>query len=165
MSEEAGEARPHERPVSTGAWVVFAFGAAGLLGAAATDMLAVIGRRAGVPFLGSVEVAQVCVMLAGGAAIVAATLGRDHASVRVFTERASPRARDMLRRIACLTAAAFLAVLTIGSAWILWELRDGAEQTELLGIPVILLRIFWLACAVACTVVLTAQAFRRSRPS
>jgi TRAP-type C4-dicarboxylate transport system permease small subunit len=128
-------------------------------------MLAVIGRRAGVPFLGSVEVAQVCVLLAGGTAIVAATLGRDHASVRVFTEKASPGARDIFRRIACLMAAAFLAVLTTGSAWILWDLRDGAEQTELLSIPVVVLRVFWLACAAACTAVLAAQAFRRSRLS
>ncbi len=165
MSGAGGDRGGGERPASVGAWVLFAFGAAGLLGAASTDLLAMIGRRVGAPFLGSVEVAQVCVLLAGGASLVAATLGRDHAAVRVFTEKASPRLRGILGRVACLTAAAFFAVLTIGSAWIMWDLRDGAEQTELLAIPVVVLRAFWLACAIGCTVVLLAQAFKRSEAS
>lgn len=146
-------------PKSVGGIIVFALGAIGLMGAMFTDVIAVIGRQLGVPFLGSVEIAQICVVLIGGASLVAATATREHANVRVFTERLPASVRGVLERAAQLASAAFFALLLAGSAWISWELRDGAERTELLAFPVVVLRVFWLVCAAICLGLFLRTAF------
>lgn len=148
-------------PKGVGGYILFAFGALGLLGAMFTDVIAVIGRQIGMPFLGSVEMAQICVVLVGATALVVATGAREHASVRVITERLGERTRGGLERVAHLTSAAFFALLLAGSVWIAWELRDGAERTELLLFPVMLLRIYWIACASICVVLFIGHALRR----
>lgn len=152
-------------PKGVGGYILFAFGALGLLGAMFTDVIAVIGRQIGVPFLGSVEMAQICVVLVGATALVIATGAREHANVRVITERLSEQTRGALERVAHLAAAAFFSLLLAGSAWIAWELRDGAERTELLVFPVMLLRLYWIGCAAICVALFIRHALRgRDKP-
>jgi len=149
------------QPKGIGGMIVFAIGAIGLVGAMFTDVIAVIGRQIGIPFLGSVEIAQICVVLIGATSLVAATSAREHANVRVITERLPAGVQSFLARIAHVASAAFFALLLAGSAWIAWELRNGAEQTELLTFPVVVLRAVWLACAAICVVLFLRHAFSR----
>lgn len=160
MSHAPQEEGPRPNPVNS-PWraVIFAFGGVGLLGAMFTDAIAVVGRQLRMPFLGSVEMAQVCVIMIGGASLVAATLLREHANVRVITERLPLNWRRGLQAFANLMNGLFFALLLTGSAWIAWELRDGAEHTELLDVPVAPLRVYWLVCAGACALILVGQAF------
>src|SRR5690606_10682566 len=101
--------------------VVLGVGAVGLLGALGTDALAVAGRHLRVPLLGAVELVQAFVVIAASAAMLAATLARSHAAVRLVADRTPPPVRDLLARMADLAGAAFFAVLAAGSAWIMWD--------------------------------------------
>jgi len=150
-------------PKGVGAYILFAFGALGLLGAMFTDVIAVIGRQIGAPLLGSVEIAQICVVLVGASALVVATGAREHANVRVITERLPQEMRGVLERLAHIASAIFFALLLAGSVWIAWELRDGAERTELLVFPVMVLRVFWIVCAILCVVLFVRHAFLGER--
>ena len=158
-----GEGRQAPPRLSPFAWLVFALGAIGLIGAVATDSAAVIGRHLRAPLLGSVEIVQALVVLAASAAIVAATLADEHASVRLLTERAPLWLQRTLDRIANIACALFFALLAVGSTWLMWDLRDGAEQTELLHIPLFWLRAFWLVCALTCCGAFIARAVSPKR--
>jgi hypothetical protein len=73
-----------------------------------------------------------------------------------------PWAQDLALRLAALLGFLFLAALIGGSAWIAWEYWDAGERTELLGIEVRWLRLFWLACAVIGGLAILAPAFARN---
>ena len=124
-----------------------ALGSVALLVAMASDALAVAGRRLGVPFLGSIELVQTCIVLAASSAMIAATVGGGHAVVHIVIERVGPRWRRGLAVIADVTSAAVFAALAFGSAWLTSDLWGGAEQTELLHLPILPLRLFWCASA------------------
>jgi TRAP-type C4-dicarboxylate transport system permease small subunit len=148
------------RRLPLAAKVALAVGSVGLLGALATDAIAVAGRHVRIPLLGSVELVQAFVVIAASAAMVAATLAGGHAVVRIVTDRAPPPVRRILERAADLTGALFFGVLGAGSAWIMWDLRAGAESTELLEIPVGALRALWLISALVATGVFLRRAIR-----
>lgn len=160
----SGGASPLERRASEPKGLVdalaFAIGALGLVGAMFTDVIAVVGRQIGIPFLGSVEVAQICVAMIGSAALVVATRAREHANVRVITERLPPAAQVVFARIAQLASALFFLLLLTGAAWIAWEMWGGFEQTELLRFPVIALRVLLISCAAVCVVIFVRHAFQ-----
>lgn len=143
--------------------IVFVMGSLGLAGALVTDSVAVAGRHLQIPLLGSVELVQAFVVIAASAAMLAATLSGDHASVRVLTERMSETWRGRFDRIAAMAGALLFAALAVGSAWIMWDLRDGAEETELLRIPLVWLRAFWLVSAMACCGMFAARALAVKR--
>jgi TRAP-type C4-dicarboxylate transport system permease small subunit len=128
--------------------VLLVTGAVGLLGAMLTDSVAVVGRHVGVPFTGSIELVQAFIVLGGASAIAYASLGATHAAVDLVFHRLPVSAQRLAHRLAALLGFLFLAALVIGSAWIAWEYRNAGERTELLGIEVKWLRLFWLACAV-----------------
>jgi TRAP-type C4-dicarboxylate transport system permease small subunit len=132
--------------------IAFLAGAAGLLLAMGLDTLAVLGRLAGRPLLGSIELIQACVVVAASSSLVSATLSGSHASVHVLTERLAPRRRRALERISRLLCASFFVWLLWGSGWVAVELWGGQEATELLGLPIEPLRLFF--CTSALIVVL-----------
>jgi TRAP-type C4-dicarboxylate transport system permease small subunit len=136
-------------------------GAVGLLGAMLTDSIAVVGRHVGVPFTGSIELVQAFIVLGGASAIAYASLGATHAAVELVFHRLPVSAQRLARRLAALLGFLFLAALVIGSAWIAWEYRDAGERTELLGIEVKWLRLFWLACAVIAACAMLAPLFSK----
>lgn len=141
----------------------FVIGAGALLVAMASDAAAVVGRHVGLPFLGAIELVQACVVLATSSAMVGATLSGSHATVHILLERASPGARRALEVFGALMGAACFALLAAGSVWIVSDLWGGHEQTELLRLPLMPLRLFWCASALLMVVLFVVRAFGGSR--
>jgi TRAP-type C4-dicarboxylate transport system permease small subunit len=145
--------------------VLLLTGAVGLIGAMLTDGIAVIGRHAGIPFTGSIELVQAFIVLGASSAIAYASLGATHAAVDLVFHRLPISAQHVAHRIAALLGFLFLAALVAGSAWIAWEYRNAGERTELLGIELKWLRLFWLACAVISAAAMLAPLFSKKLPS
>ena len=141
----------------------FVLGSLGLLCAMASDALAVLGRHLGLPLRGSIELVESSIVLMACASLVGTTLERGHASVHLLTERLPARARRVLASAANLAGALFFAWLLLGSALVLADLWHGAEQTELLGIPIAPLRVLWCATAAAIALAFGAQALAGRR--
>ncbi|CAN5904321.1 hypothetical protein BH11PSE1_BH11PSE1_09620 [soil metagenome] len=138
----------------------FAIGGVGLFAAMAVDFLSVVGRHSGLPFAGSIEIVQVCVVIATSAALVGATLAGTHAAVHVITERLPPGPRLVLARLAALLSTLFFSGLAVGGFWLLSDTLPGDERTDLLHLPLGPLRILWCsACSVAALLFLI-QVFR-----
>jgi TRAP-type C4-dicarboxylate transport system permease small subunit len=137
-------------------------GAIGLIGAMVTDSIAVIGRHAGIPFTGSIELVQAFIALGAASGIAYASLGATHAAVDLVFHRLPISAQHLAHRLAALLGFLFLAALVVGSAWIAWEYRDAGERTELLGIELKWLRLFWLACGVIAAGAMLAPLFGRA---
>jgi TRAP-type C4-dicarboxylate transport system permease small subunit len=140
-------------------------GSIAMLGAMVTEALAVAGRHTGIPFVGSIELVQACVVVATSSAIVAATVLGAHARVHLLIERLSPTARTLLLRFADLLSAALFAVLAIGSIWIASEVWGGDERSSLLNLPIAALRAFWCGAAVLTGVLFLIAAFGKKDPS
>jgi TRAP-type C4-dicarboxylate transport system permease small subunit len=160
---QAGAGRS-ERPRGIAGWLArgaFFAGAIGLLLAMAFDAAAVVGRHAGLPFLGSIELVQACVVVVASSALVGATLGRSHASVHILSERLAPAPRARLRRVSDGLSALFFAALAAGSWWIAADMWAGSETTELLGLPIKPLRVFFLASSILIASSFLGSAFAR----
>jgi TRAP-type C4-dicarboxylate transport system permease small subunit len=142
------------------ATIAFVLGSAGLLAAMAGDVAAVIGRHLGIPFLGSIEIVQAAIVVAASSAMVGATLSRAHATVHIVTERLSAPNRRRFQRAADSLSALVFAALAAGSIWLAIDLWNGAESTELLGLPVKALRLVWCASAGIITSLFVTLAFR-----
>jgi TRAP-type C4-dicarboxylate transport system permease small subunit len=145
--------------------VLLLTGAVGLIGAMLIDSIAVIGRHAGIPFTGSIELVQAFIVLGAASAIAYASLGATHAAVDLVFHRLPISAQHLAHRLAALLGFLFLLALVIGSAWIAWEYRDAGERTELLGIELKWLRLFWLACAVIAAAAMLAPVFGKKPPA
>ena len=159
LAEDAPQPAPAGSRPGLLARVFFVLGAAGLLTAMASDAIAVIGRHIGRPFLGSIELVQACVVVASSSAMIGATLTGSHATVHIVLERLPPRARAGLETYAALMGAICFAGLCAGSAWIASDLWAGGERTELLGLPIVPLRLFWCAsAAIVCALFLKRAA-------
>ena len=124
-------------------------GGLALLAATAIDTFAVIGRHVGLPVPGSIEMMQAVVLVSGVIAMLVATIENAHARVKLVVDRLSPARRAVADRLSNLLTLLFFAALLAGSSWIAWDLRDAYEQSELLGIP-------WLALRVIAGLVLLA---------
>ena len=144
--------------------VLLLTGAVGLMGAMVTDSIAVVGRHVGIPFTGSIELAQAFIVLGAASAIAYASLGATHAAVDLVFHRLPISAQRLAHRFAALLGFLFVAALLVGSAWIAWEYRDAGERTELIGIELKWLRLFWLACAVIAAAAMLAPLFAK-KPS
>ncbi|HET8938259.1 MAG TPA: TRAP transporter small permease subunit [Polyangiales bacterium] len=123
----------------------FLVGSLGLLGAMAVDFAAVIGRRSGVPLLGSIELSQVCIVCMASASLLGVTLDRGHATVHLLTERLAEGPKRAFARASDALSAVFFAFILGGSALLAFELWNGAEQSELLGVPIVPLRVIFCA--------------------
>lgn len=141
--------------------LAFAVGAFGLLGAMSVDFAAVLGRHLGLPLLGSIELSEVCIVCMASAAVLGSTLERGHASVHLLIERLGARAKRGLARVADLLSALFFGFCLVGSLLLVAELWHGAEQSELLGLPIMPLRVLWCAALAGIVVCFAARAFAR----
>ena len=157
MSEKA-EAEPQKGVTGALSRICFYIGAAGLLIAMATDAIAVVGRHVRLPLLGSIEIVQACIVMAASAAMVGATVAKGHAAVHILIERVPPLWANLLERLSNLVGALVAAALFVGSIWIVIDLWDGAERTELLSIPLMPLRLFWCASAALMAIIFLARA-------
>lgn len=135
-------------------------GGIALLGATATDTVAVIGRHVGLPLRGSIELVQFFVLVAGSLALLVATAERAHAKVHLVVDRMGDAGKAAMARLAGLLGAVFFAGLLAGSLWLMADLWSGHEESELLGISWRWMRLFANLTLLATTVVLLAQAVR-----
>lgn len=138
-------------------------GGLALLAATGIDAIAVIGRHVGLPVRGSIELVQVAVLVAGSLALLVATLERSHAKVHLLVDRMSATARDLIERISAVMGAAFFAALLAGSIWLMVDLWQGHEQSEILGISWRAMRLFANAVLLTIVLALLGQAVR-TRP-
>jgi len=129
---------------------LFYIGASGLLIVMAIETAAVIGRHAGWPLLGAIEIIQAAILLASCSAMVSTTINRGHASVHLVTDHLAPRPRQWLLRAGSLFSALFFLGLAIGGGWLAMDFWNAHEQSELLQIPFRPLRL--LAAAAVLTV-------------
>lgn len=136
--------------------VAFAIGCGGLMIATAADSIAVLGRHLGFPLLGSIEVVQAAIVLIAASSLVGVTLGRGHAAVHILTERLSPERQRRFGAWSALVAALTILLFALGSALLLGDLWDGHERSEILHIPLRLLRLLLLL-----SLLLVAGAFAR----
>lgn len=136
----------------------FGLGATGLALAAGSDGLAVAGRHLGFRLLGSIELTQTAIVLLGSSAMLYATLEAHHASVHMLTARLSPRTQAQLARAMAGIGALVLLAVAAGSAWVMADMWDGHERTELLQLPIRYLRLLWTGCALAMAMMFARQA-------
>jgi len=106
-----------------------------LLAAMLVDTLAMIGRQIELPLIGSIELVQAAVLIAGCGALIVATLDAAHAGVNLLLDRLPAHLRRACERIHAAAAALVYAALLAGSAWIALDLWSGHEESELLRIP------------------------------
>ena len=128
-------------------------GGAAMLAAMGTDTVSVIGRNLGAPLLGSIEIVQAAVLVSGTVALVLATLGDEHARAKLLTRHLSPRGAALSRAFAALAAVLVFAAIAAGSIWVAADLWNGAERSELLGVPWRVLRLIANAGFVACAAI------------
>ena len=128
-----------------------------LLVAMAADTMAMLGRHLRFPLLGSIEIVQAAVLIAGSGALLLATLHESHARVHLLLRSLPQGLRAGLG--ACHHIATMLLVLALlaGSAWIASDLWHGHEESELLRIPWMPLRVVVVLLLVALLVVLGRQ--------
>lgn len=143
------------------ATIAFVVGCCGLLLATAADAIAVLGRHAGFPLLGAIEVVQAAIVLIAASSLVSVTLARGHAGVHILTERLKPGPRRRLAILADIAAALTVTVLVIGSAMILGDLWNGYERSELLHIPLRLLRLLITLALVVVGIAFAGQAWAK----
>jgi TRAP-type C4-dicarboxylate transport system permease small subunit len=145
--------------------LAFGAGAIALLAAMAVDFASVVGRHLGFPFLGSIEIVQLLVVVAASAALVGATLSGAHAAVHVITERLPPGQRQFWARVAALLGALFFALLCAGSAWLAADTLPGDERSELLQLPFFPFRLIWTAACGFTAILFAVQIVRPPPPS
>jgi len=145
--------------------IAFAIGSLGLLGAMLVDFAAVIGRRSGVPLLGSIELSEVCIVCMASASLLGVTLDRGHASVHLLTERLREGPKRAFARVSDALSAVFFAFILGGSGLLAFELWNGAEQSELLGLPIVPLRVFFCASLAGIAICFGVRAVARKTAS
>lgn len=138
-------------------------GGIALLAATAVDTIAVIGRNIGWPLHGSIELVQLCVLVAGSIALVLATVAGSHAKVHLLVDRLRDWRQQAAIRANTLLTALFFALLLAGSGWLAFDLWGAHEVSEIIGIPWRWLRATANLCFAAIIVVLLRQAFGRGQ--
>jgi TRAP-type C4-dicarboxylate transport system permease small subunit len=128
-----------------------------LLVAMVVDTLAMLGRTLHWPLLGAIEIVQAAVLFGSAGALLLATLEQSHAHVHLLLDRLPSRWQHGLARLHAVLAVLFFAGLLTGSAWLLLDLWNGHEESELLRVPYRPLRI----AVVLMLLALSIDALRR----
>ena len=110
-------------------------GGIALLAATLIDTVAVIGRNAGFALHGAIELIQAAVLVAGGIALVVATLAASHARVHLLLDRLPTPRKALAHRLCAAVTALFFAAILAGSIWLALDLWAAHELSELLGLP------------------------------
>lgn len=140
---------------------LFYVGALGLLLAMAVEALAVLGRHAGIPFFGAIEIIQTAILLTASSAMVSATITGSHAKVSLLTDRIGATGRGVLELISAFLSVLFFAGLAAGSLWLTADAWNEYEQSELLHIPFRPLRVISFAAVAAIALLFVRELFKR----
>jgi len=150
---------------SSGRGFLYYAGSAGLLTVMLVECMAVIGRHAGLPLLGALEIAQAAIVPATCAAMLIAGLRGAHAAVHMITDRLPEAARRGAERASSLLAGLFFLALSVGSGWLASEYWNSFEQTEVLHISFRPLRALVTLATIAIAIAFFIHAVRpRPRP-
>lgn len=152
-----------EQPKATERGPLFYVGAGSLLVATFVETLAVIGRHIGVPLVGALEIMQASILLLASSAMLATTLNDSHASVTLLTARVSERWRIGLRAFANALSAIFFICIAAGALWVMIEVWNDHEASELLRIPFKPLRMISFLAAIAIAFVFLRDLWRSMR--
>ena len=136
-------------------------GGGALLAATLIDTVAVIGRNAGFAINGAIELIQAAVLVAGGVALVLATIAHAHARVHLLLDRLPPTYKLLAERGSALVTALFFAAMLTGSLWISADLWGAHELSELVAVPWRWLRLFANLCLLGAVLALLRQAVER----
>lgn len=139
-------------------------GGIALVIAAALNLLAVIGRHSGLPLKGAIELVQVVVLIGGSLALVAATLGRNHARVHLILDRLTGGNRDVAEWVCTALSILFYLMLLVGSCWLAVDLWGSQEVSELVGVPWRAMRAFLNLTLVVIIALLVRQLVEGRRP-
>jgi hypothetical protein len=134
-----------------------------LLLATATDTLAMLGRHLHLPLLGSIEIVQAAVLIAAAGALLIATIFDSHARVHLL-QRLPTGVLRQLGTVHTLAGMAVVLALLAGSAWITADLWYGHEESELLRIPWLPLRLIVLLMLLSLLGVQLRRLFVARRP-
>jgi TRAP-type transport system small permease protein len=132
-------------------------GGLALLAATLLDTVAVVGRNVGFALHGVIEMIQATVLVAGGVAIVMATLAGSHARVHLLLDRMPAPRKALAERLCALASALFFTAILAGSVWLAADLWAAHEVSELVGVPWRWLRMFANLCLLAAVLVLVRQ--------
>ncbi len=124
-------------------------GGAALLLATGADTMDVVARHTGWRFIGAIEIVRAAMLVASSAAIVVATIAHKHATVRLVVDRLPSAVRKLLRPVHAVTAGAYFLALAIGCSWIALDLFHGHEESEILHISYLPLRLISIAALIA----------------
>lgn len=147
---------PHSRAYR--AAVIIGGGA--LLAAMATDALSVIGRYAGMPFLGAIEIVEVVVAIAAMGGLIIASLNNNHATVRILTEKLKGAPLVLLKRASAMLTCLVFAALGAGSGWLALDMIGGYEETEVLRIPILPLRVLVVGTCALLAIIYALRAVK-----
>ena len=136
-------------------------GGLALLAATLLDTVSVIGRNSGFAFHGVIELIQAAVLVAGGVALVIATVAEGHARVHLLLDRLPQPRKALAERASALVSMLFFASMLAGSLWLAADLWAAHEQRELLGLPWRWLRLFANLCLAGAVLLLLRQMFRK----
>lgn len=134
-----------------------------LLVAMATDTAAMLGRHLQLPLLGSIEIVQAAVLIAGSGALLLAAIHQSHARVHLLLRRMTGGLRNRVESAHFIAAILLMLALLAGSAWIAWDLRSGHEESELLRIPWMPLRAIVVLLLAGLVVISLRQLLRGTR--
>ena len=148
-------------PVSSAAMVL---GAIGLFGAGLSDFCGVVGRHIGIPLPGAIELVRAFIVVVVSASLVAATWANGHASVHLVIDRLTSTARARMLRFGAAAGAATFVLISMAGLWMLSITWNGSEQTDLLGLPLVPLRIVWCVATLAVAARLASAALGRKTP-
>jgi TRAP-type C4-dicarboxylate transport system permease small subunit len=137
--------------------VFLTLGGVALFAMIGVDFTSVVGRRFGLRVFGSIEINQLCIVVAVGSALMAATLTGAHASVHLLVSRVNQAWRVRLERLSETATLLAFALLCAGGLWVLADLWPQDERSDLLHLPFAPARVFWgLALALAAAVSLAS---------
>jgi TRAP-type C4-dicarboxylate transport system permease small subunit len=134
-----------------------------LLVAMVVDTLAMFGRSLHWPLLGAIELVQAAVLFGSAGALLLATLEHAHARVHLLLDRLPPGWQLLLSRLHALFALLLYAGLLVGAAWIMLDLWNGHEESELLRIPYRPLRLALVLVLVLLLLDSARRIVRRAR--
>lgn len=155
-----GDLKREEQHAAAPRGPLFYIGAFGLLLAMGVEALAVLGRHAGVPFFGAIEIIQTAILLTASSAMVSATITGAHAKVSLLTDRIGPTSRGVLERLSAFLSVLFFAGLAAGAIWLTADAWNEYEQSELLHIPFRPLRVISFAAVAAIAILFVRELFK-----
>ncbi|WP_417318705.1 TRAP transporter small permease [Emcibacter sp.] len=132
-------------------FILLYFGGSALLGAAFVEAISVVCRHLGLGFHGAIEIVQVLVLISGASALVIATRAGKHAVVKLILQHLDADRRAFLVAIWMVISALLFIILAVGNVWLIMDMWNAYEESEVLNIPYLPFRIFSVICLLLVT--------------